>query len=287
MSTELGMVPNVVVPIKRFLKPLPGGSRPCLMWGEDGKAYVVKFRNNPQGDIILINEFLAAVLASELGLPVPRSVIVEVPKGVVNAIHSDKLCRDSKHPARPGLHMASLHVGLSAQYRYEREISGEDLVRVKNRRAFAGMLAFDKWVCNCDGRQAVFYRFKNDAPFTAAFIDNGYCFGGPDQQFRYWCSMGRYPYPEVYKGITQLRDFEPWLSAIQNFDVGKLIQGAALLPDELKVVSQHICRIAGHLHKRRGEIVRWLQDDLQNKFRSNFRIPTRTLRAECERRIQL
>lgn len=257
------------------------------MWGEDGRAYVVKFRNNPQGDIILINEFLAAVLASELGLPVPRSVIVDVPEEVANAVHTDKLAGTSKHPACAGLHMASLHVGLSAQYRYEREISHGDLVQVKNRKAFAGMLAFDKWVSNCDGRQAVFYRFKNDNPFTAAFIDNGYCFGGPDQQFRYWCSMGRYPYPEVYNGITGLQDFEPWLSAIQNFDVGKLIQGAALLPAELSAVSQHVCQIAGHLHERRGELARWLEDDLGSKFRSNFRVPTRTLRAACEHEMQL
>ena len=45
---------------------------------DDGHYYVVKFRNNPQHERVLANEFLATRLAERVGLPVPVAEVVEV-----------------------------------------------------------------------------------------------------------------------------------------------------------------------------------------------------------------
>jgi hypothetical protein len=50
---------------------------------DDRHYYVVKFRNNPQHERVLANEFLATRLAERVGLPVPAAEVVEVPPWLV------------------------------------------------------------------------------------------------------------------------------------------------------------------------------------------------------------
>src|SRR5258708_40352699 len=63
----------------QHLKRMRGGAQGHLMRCEDGHYYVVKFRNNPQHERVLANEFLATRLAERVGLPVPAAEAVEVP----------------------------------------------------------------------------------------------------------------------------------------------------------------------------------------------------------------
>ena len=42
------------------------------------------------------------------------------------------------------------------------------LGRVRNFREFAGLLAFDKWTCNADGRQVVFHKEMRERKYTAS-----------------------------------------------------------------------------------------------------------------------
>ena len=41
------------------------------------------------------------------------------------------------------------------------------LGRVRNLREFAGVLAFDKWTGNADGRQVVFHKEMRERKYTA------------------------------------------------------------------------------------------------------------------------
>ena len=52
------------------------------MLGADGALWVVKFRNNPQGERVLANEFLATRIAEALGLTVPKSELWRSPRGL-------------------------------------------------------------------------------------------------------------------------------------------------------------------------------------------------------------
>src|SRR5271154_1483751 len=88
----------------QYLRPMRGGSQPQLMRCSDGKDYVVKFQNNPQGLRILANELLAALLAKALGLPVAESAIVNVPACLISG--SDEMFMELARghtPYMPGL----------------------------------------------------------------------------------------------------------------------------------------------------------------------------------------
>lgn len=104
--------------------------------------------------------------------------------------------------------------------------------RVRNLNDFAGMLALDKWTCNTNGRQAVFWKKIRDKKYTATFIDQGYCFNAGDWDFPDSPLRGVYPRNEVYAGVSGWESFEPWLSRIENFDPRVLWEIAEAVPPE-------------------------------------------------------
>ena len=57
------------------------------------------------------------------------------------------------------------------------------LDEVANLSDFAGMLAFDKWTCNTNGRQAIFFRPVTQTRYGAQMIDNGFCFNAGEWNF--------------------------------------------------------------------------------------------------------
>ena len=57
------------------------------------------------------------------------------------------------------------------------------MAQVRNLAEFAGILAFDKWTCNADGRQVAFWKRNREHKFTASFIDQGHCFNAGEWNF--------------------------------------------------------------------------------------------------------
>ena len=94
----------------------------------------------------------------------------------------------------------------------------EMLGRVRNLETFAGMLAMDKWTGNANGRQAAFWRKLREQKYTAAFIDQGYCFNAGEWTFPDYPLRGVYARNEVYEGVRGWESFEPWLSRIEKMD---------------------------------------------------------------------
>lgn len=67
----------------RFAVPLrEGGSLPGLVEADDLGMYVVKFRGAGQGVKVLVAEVLVGELARVLGIPVPRLVVVDLPRDI-------------------------------------------------------------------------------------------------------------------------------------------------------------------------------------------------------------
>lgn len=69
-----------------FIKPLSAGrTQPLLLAGEDEDGnrveVVVKLRGREMGSMAQIAELVAAQLADDLGIDVPRAAVVEVPEG--------------------------------------------------------------------------------------------------------------------------------------------------------------------------------------------------------------
>src|SRR5437667_364076 len=80
------------------------------------------------------------------------------------------------------------------------------------------LLAFDKWVCNSDRRQALFYRLAGKYTYTLTFIDHGHCFNVGEWNFPDSPLLGVYVWNAVYAGVSRWRSFEPWLARIERLD---------------------------------------------------------------------
>ena len=127
-----------------------GGAQSHLMFCEDGSSYVVKFQNNPQHVRILANEMLATSLANFLGLPVPEFAEVEVSAGLLErtpelsfeAVQGRAGCAAGRHFG------SKLPVNPSPEPLYD-FVPDQTLALLANRRAFAGMLAFDQCDVQC------------------------------------------------------------------------------------------------------------------------------------------
>ena len=72
------MLRDMAVLAVQAIRRMRGGAQSQMMLGADGRLWVVKFRNNPQGERVLANEFIATRLAELAGLTVPQTDVMEV-----------------------------------------------------------------------------------------------------------------------------------------------------------------------------------------------------------------
>ena len=186
---------------------------------DDGHYYVVKFRNNPQHERVLANEFLATRLAEGVGLPVPAAEVVEVPLWLVEHTAELTIVLGSHAiQVEAGLQFGSRYVVSPVEGQVLDYLPPEMLERVRNLDTFAGILALDKWTCNADGRQAAFWRKLREKKYSASFIDQGYCFNAGEWTFPDFPLRGVYARNEVYARVSGWASFEPWLSRIEKLD---------------------------------------------------------------------
>ncbi len=78
------------------------------------------------------------------------------------------------------------------------------------------MLAFDKWTCNTNGRQAVFFVELGRSRYQAMMIDQGFCFNAGEWNFPDAPLRGLYLRHRVYESVTGIESFEPWLRRIEH-----------------------------------------------------------------------
>ncbi len=201
------------------IRRMRGGAQSQLMLGADGALWVVKFRNNPQGERVLANELLATRIAEAVGLAVPKSDVVEVSEWL--ALNSPEMQLDLGRGVRArceaGLQFGSRFVGGLMPGQVVDYLPETQLQEVRNLGEFAGMLAVDKWTGNCNGRQAVFERKARERKYRATFIDQGFCFNAGDWSFPDAPLRGVFPRNLVYANVTGWESFEPWLSRIEAF----------------------------------------------------------------------
>jgi len=184
---------------------------------DDGGYYVVKFQNNPQGSRILANELLGTRLAARMGLPVPAVAIVEVRQELIEQTEDlvIQLGR-GRAPCRAGLQFGSCYPGHPAETVIYDFLPEEQLRDVANLADFCGMFVFDKWTCNTNGRQAVFFRAPDDTRYRASMIDQGFCFNAGEWNFPDAPLRGLYSRHRVYESVRRLESFEPWLGRVQR-----------------------------------------------------------------------
>ena len=213
-----------------------GGSQPYLLRCEDAENYVVKFQNNPQHVRILANEMLACRLALLIGLPVAMPAFVEVTTDLICGQPPLELEIGSRRElCLAGLHFGSRFPGTPSQTLVVDFLPDRLLRNVKNLApVFLGGFVFDKWTCNCDGRQVVFFRsVEEQGPaYSALLIDQGFCFNDGDWSFPDSPIRGVYPRRLVYEKVVGFKSFEPFLSSIENLDPSQIEECVFQIPEE-------------------------------------------------------
>jgi hypothetical protein len=229
----------------------------------------VKFQNNPQHRRVLANELLATRLAERVGLPVPKSEVVEVGEWLIS--HTTELSHQlaSKNEScSAGLQFGARFVldpfaGQVLDYLPE-----EMYRRVKNLETFAGMLCVDKWTCNANGRQAVFSKKSRERNYSVTFIDQGYCFNAGEWNFPDSPLRGVYSRNDVYRSVKGWDGFEPWLTRVELMPLETIVQCADGIPPEWYGDGEDLERLIEQLDKRRSRV-----RELIEAFKKSSRAP--------------
>jgi hypothetical protein len=217
------------------IRRMRGGAQSHLMRCSDGNYYVVKFQNNPQHRRILANELLGTRLASRMGLPTTPVSVVEVSQELIRL--TPELCVEmprTRIPCLPGLQFGSRYPGDPRHMTLHDFLPDEKLDEVDNLYDFAGMLVFDKWTCNTNGRQTLFFETRkahgdgtpgglpgqSDAPTVSGYhtvmIDQGFCFNAGEWSFPDAPLRGLYARNRVYAGVLGMDSFAPWLERLEK-----------------------------------------------------------------------
>lgn len=212
------------------IRRMRGGAQSQLMRCSDHNYYVVKFQNNPQHRRILVNELLGTRLAGRLGLPVTPVAIVHVSEELIRL--TPELCIEmprTRIPCQPGLQFGSRYPGDPRRLTLYDFLPDEQLRGVENLYQFAGMLVFDKWTCNTNGRQTLFFREEvrnrqegsngreeRDGEYETVMIDQGFCFNAGEWNYPDAPLRGLYARNRVYEGVIGIESFAPWLERVEK-----------------------------------------------------------------------
>ena len=188
-----------------------------------------------------------------MGLPTTPCAIVRVSETLI-AQTSNLVVELPRYrvPCSTGLQFGSRYVGnpssktLQTLPRYE-------LPHVSNSSAFVGMVVFDKWVCNIDGRQFLFE--LGHKAYTMVAIDQGFCFYGGEWNFHDAPMWGFCWDKSVYRGVKSIEDFEPWLSRLEGFNMDTIVEAADGIPTEwYDHDASALGRLLEQLNRRRKKI---------------------------------
>lgn len=255
-----------------FIRRMRGGSQPFLIGCDDGDTYVVKFKNNPQHVRILANEMLASRLALLIGLPVPGRAVVEVSPNLISGSPLLKFeTANCEEKCAAGAHFGSRFPGAPSRTLVVDFLPDRLLRRVsKLASIFLGAYVLDKWTCNCDGRQVIFYRTieQSGNRYSATLIDHGFCFNDGEWNFPDSPIRSLYPRRLVYESVRGLRSFEPYLSRVENIDASDLEQCLREIPSEwCGDEPEQLSRLIERLYERRRRVRQLIVDAKQSSLR--------------------
>lgn len=260
---------NTCISAVQHLRPLRGGAQSHLLRASDGNCYVTKFQNNPQHIRVLANEMLATRLGLALALPMPRVEVIEVSDWLIEQTQDLRIqLAGQTIRCRSGKQFGSRYLGLPG--RTLDYMPSESLGGVRNVADFARVLVLDKWTCNADGRQAIFWhRTPRSRRYDATFIDQGYCFNAGEWTFPDYPLRGVHANNCVYQGVKGWEAFEPALTKAEEMDSDTIWRCAVGIPEEwYEGDREGLRRLVEALYSRRGRIRR-----LISIFRESARSP--------------
>ena len=253
----------------RHLRKMRGGAQAHLLEADDGKWYVVKFRNNPQHRRVLVNEALCATLLRYLKISAPETALIQVSAAFLTANPECSIQLGTRRVAiEPGWQFGSQYPGDPSRIAVYDFLPDALLGQVANLEDFRAILVFDKWVGNADGRQSVFYRAMvrrgdsagGHAAFVARMIDHGYAFNGPNWDFPESAVQGLYARKLVYDAVRSLDDLQPWLDQVVHFPEEVIDQAWKSIPaDWIEGEEDALERLLEQFFERRARVPALIQ----------------------------
>lgn len=244
------------------IRRMRGGAQSHLMRCSDGHYYVVKFQNNPQHTRILVNELLATRIAARLGLPTTPVAVVEVSAELIRT--TPELCIElprARTPCKPGLQFGSRYPADPHRVTMLDFLPDDLMPEVRNLGDFAGMLVLDKFLCNTNGRQVIFFRPEQnngagERPYEAVMIDQGFCFNAGEWNFPDAPLRGLYARNRVYDGVRGREAFAPWLERIEKNITEKVLHQliGEIPPEWYDDDLDSMQRLAEQLLRRRNRV---------------------------------
>jgi hypothetical protein len=259
------------------IRRMRGGAQAHLMRCSDGGYYVVKFQNNPQHIRILANELLGTRLAARLGLPTSQVEVIEVRQELIgNTADLVMQLGMSRTPCRAGFQFGSRYPGDPAEVTVHDFLPDEQLRDIANLADFLGMLVFDKWTCNTNGRQTIFFRgvaaaVLVDSRYQARMIDQGFCFNASEWSFPDAPLRGLYARQRVYESVRGMDSFVTWLGRLEKrIDESVLDEITREIPPEWYEGEQDaLYRLLEQLLRRRKrvrDLIAAAKDTYRNPF---------------------
>jgi hypothetical protein len=217
-----------------FFRFMNGSSQPVLVQASDGRFYVLKFANNPQGPNTLFNEAFGSILAQYLGLPVPSWRPIRLNDDFIDKNPNLGLASElGLRLPSPGLHFGSCFIlGLPDDEVYD-IVPSSWLRRVENPALFGRMMLLDIWAENVDRRQALFIEHPGCEGLDVVFFDHGHMFGGPHGDKRLQSTeVCLYYNRKIYERAFRSARMGPWLALIENTGEATLRMLLDRLPSE-------------------------------------------------------
>jgi hypothetical protein len=254
----------------QHIRRMRGGSQAHLIRASDNSFYITKFQNNPQHVRVLASEYLGSRLGAFLGLPMPEVKVMDVPEWLITNTPDLRIeTGGASILCAAGLQLASRYVANPERDHIFDYLPASMFEKVANPEDFPRVLAFDKWTCNSDGRQAIFVKHRRAHLYRAVFIDQGYCFNGGEWTFPDRALRGIYSHNCAYTGVSGWKSFEPVLSRIEAVGLADLREIAAEIPQQWYGHDlAGISTLVEELHKRRT-----LVRDQITTFRKSTRNP--------------
>jgi HipA-like kinase len=255
-----------------FVRRMRGASQPQLLRSDDGAYYVVKFSNNPQHSRILANEMFAARLGLLMGLPVREPAFVNVPPELIAGNPEMEFEIGARRVrCAAGLQFGSSYPSQPGQTLVVDFLPDRLLRRVGGLSStFLGALVFDKWTCNCDGRQMIFTRTaaEENSSYSPWLIDHGFCFNDGEWNFPDSPIRSIYPRRLVYESVRGLHSFEPYLSRIENLEARQIEDCFRGIPDAwCGDHPEESHRLVERLYERRRRVRQALVDAKNSNLR--------------------
>jgi hypothetical protein len=216
--------------VVQVVKKQKGGSQSRLVLCDDGKLYVLKMHPNPQGNNVLANEALGAILLSALGFLVPpwRPITINLKTLPFFPELKMETADGTKLPAC-GTHFGSEYLG-GPQYPLFDLIP--ESYQIRNDEQVAAMHLFDLWANHHDHRQCVYRQIKKNEPYEAVFIDNRHLFGGPSWSHDCERSVRLWSHFIQQRGGTDSSIMEWYLTLFKTRIPQLLLDAVAVVPPE-------------------------------------------------------